>query len=74
MDNAWLVRHESARQVPLVIDALLEELPPQPFTFVYQVADMSERRQCVSMVKLGADHRNPRPVRKALDIALHLLL
>ena len=49
-------------------------LPPQPFTFVYQVADMSEGRQRVRMVKLGADHRNPRPVGKALDIALYLLL
>ena len=41
-DNAWLVRHESARQVALVIDALIEELPAQPLTFVNQVADMSE--------------------------------
>lgn len=73
-DNTWLIRHETAGQVALVINAFLEELPPQPLPFVYQVVDMSERRQGVRMVKMGADHRDPRPVRKAFDIALHLLL
>ena len=58
----------------LVINAFLEELPPQPLPFVYQVVDMSERRQGVRMVKMGADHRDPRPVRNACDIALALRL